>query len=148
MITYYEMIDFLEKLKASPKDERNLVFLKDHTTYTSGNSLYRLIDHIDDVIRTRLNNSLDKFILNIKTISKNENMFSLEIIEIKKELKYVYDIANYINIPEENKNKLKEAINSFSNEIEEILEEYATNNDPTGKLLNIVKSHNVNKMEV
>lgn len=148
MITYYEMIDFLEKMKFSPKDENKLIFLKNHSTYTPGNSLYRLIDHLDDLIRTRLNNSIDSFISKIKTANIDENLFSLEVIEIKKELDYVYGVADSVTIPEENKNKLKESINSFSNEIEETLEKYATSSDPTGKLLSILKSHNINKMEV
>ena len=148
MITYYEMIDFLEKMKFSPKDENKLVFLKNHTIYAPGNSLYRYIDHLDDLIRTRLNNCIDNFIAKIKTVSKDENLFSLEIIEIKKEVEYVYKITDNINIPDDNKNNLKESINNFSNEIEEILEEYAADSDTNGKLLSILKSHNVNKREV
>ena len=148
MITYYEMISFLEEMKNCPKDENKLVFLKNHNIYTPGNTLYRYINHIDELIRTRLNNAVDNFIYKLKTINKDENLFSLEIIEIKKELYYIFKIINNINIPDKNKIQLKKTTNAFADEIEKILEQYAIDNDHTGKLLNILKNHNLNKMEV
>ena len=146
-ITYYEMISFLEKLKKAPKDENNIVFLQTHNTYTPGNVLYRVIDHVTNVIRYRLTTSLDNFTYKLKSTKKDENLFSLEVIEIKKEIAYCLKISNNITIPEENKNKLKETIQNYANEIEDILEESATNVDPTGKLLSIIKNHNLNKLE-
>lgn len=148
MITYYEMIDYIEKMKTSPRDDKNIVFLKSNKIYMPGNVLYRFIDHITDLIRTRLNKSIDDFISKIKTIGSDENLFSLEILEIKKEVNYVISIAKNVNIPEENKNKLKETITNFANEVEEILENNARRIDTTGKLLTIVKNHQLNKMEV
>lgn len=148
MITYYEMIDYIEKMKTSPRDDKNITFLSTNKIYMPGNVLYRFIDHIVDLIRTRLNKSIDDFILKIKTIGNNENLFSLEILEIKKEITYVTKIAKNVNIPEENKNKLKQTITNFANEVEEILENNARRIDTTGKLLNIVKNHQLNKMEV
>lgn len=148
MITYYEMIDYIEKMKASPRDDKNITFLSTNKIYMPGNVLYRFIDHIVDLIRTRLNKSLDDFILKIKTISKDENLFSLEVLEIKKEINYVINISNCVNIPEENKNKLKETITNFANEVEEILENNARRIDTTGRFLSIIKSHQLNKMEV
>lgn len=147
MITYYEMIDYIEKMKTSPRDEKKINFLSSHKIYTPGNVLYRFIDHIVDLIRTRLNKALDNFILKIKTIGKDENLFSLEILEIKKEINYVVSIAKSVNIPEENRHKLKETIMNFANEVEEILENNAKRIDQTGKFLSIVKSHKLNKME-
>ena len=146
-ITYYEMVSFLEKLKDAPKDDNNIVFLQTHNTYIPGNVLYRFIDHISFLIRHRLTKSLDKFTYKLKTTKKDENLFSLEVIEIKKEITYCLKISNSITIPEENKNKLHETIQNYANEIEEILETSAINVDPTGKLLNIIKSHNLNKLE-
>lgn len=148
MITYYEMIDYIEKMKTSPRDDKNITFLSTNKIYMPGNVLYRFIDHIVDLIRTRLNKSLDDFILKIKTIGKDENLFSLEILEIKKEINYVINISNCINIPEENKTKLKETITHFANEVEEILENNARKIDTTGRFLSIIKSHQLNKMEV
>lgn len=147
MITYYEMVDYIEKMKSSPRDEKKINFLSSHKIYTPGNVLYRFIDHIIDLIRTRLNKALDNFILKIKTIGKDETLFSLEILEIKKEINYVASIAKNVNIPKENKHKLKETIMNFANEVEEILENNAKRIDQTGKFLSIVKSHKLNKME-
>ena len=54
MITYYEMINYLEELKKSPKDDVKLLFLKEHNIDMPGNVMYRYIDNITDLIKTRL----------------------------------------------------------------------------------------------
>lgn len=147
MITYYEMIDYIEKMKTSPRDDKNIAFLTNNKTYMPGNVLYRFIDHIVDLIRTRLNKALDNFILKIKTVGRDENIFSLEVLEIKKEINYVIAISKCIDIPEENKTKLKQTITNFANEVEEILESNAKKLDTTGKYLSIIKNHKINKLE-
>lgn len=147
MITYYELINYIEKMKTAPRDDKNITFLTNNKTHMPGNVLYRFIDHIIDLIRTRLNKALDDFILKIKTSGKDENIFSLEVLEIKKEIKYVIAISKCINIPEENKNKLKQTITNFANEVEEILQTNAKKLDTTGKYLNIIKNHKINDLE-
>lgn len=147
MITYYEMINYLEALKTSPKDDNKLIFLKEHNIDMPGNVMYRYIDNITDLIRTRLNNAIDIFIEKTKSIKNDENLFSLEVLELKKEIIYDLKIVNSINIPLDNKNKLKETIKSFANETEEILENNTKSIDETGRLLSIIKNHNITKLE-
>lgn len=147
MITYYEMINYIEKMKNSPRDDKHIAFLTNHKTHMPGNVLYRFIDHIIDLIRTRLNKALDNFILKIKTTATNENAFSLEILEIKKEINYVISISKCIDIPEENKNKLRQTITNFANEVEQTLENNAKRIDTTGKYLSIIKNHKINNLE-
>lgn len=147
MITYYEMINYLEELKKSPKDDVKLLFLKEHNIDMPGNVMYRYIDNITDLIKTRLNNAIDNFILKLKNIKTDDNLFSLEIIELKKEISYDLKIVNSINIPIENKNKLKETIKNFANDTQEIIINNVRNIDNTGKLVNIIKSHNLTKLE-
>ena len=147
MITYYEMINYLEELKKSPKDDVKLLFLKEHHIDMPGNVMYRYIDNITDLIKTRLNNAIDNFILKLKNIKTDDNLFSLEIIELKKEISYDLKIVNSINIPIENKNKLKETIKNFAYDTQEIIINNVRNIDNTGKLVNIIKSHNLTKLE-
>lgn len=147
MITYYEMINYLEELKKSPKDDVKLLFLKEHNIDMPGNVMYRYIDNITDLIKTRLNNAIDNFILKLKNIKTDDNLFSLEIIELKKEISYDLKIVNSINIPIENKNKLKETIKNFAYDTQEIIINNVRNIDNTGKLVNIIKSHNLTKLE-
>ena len=147
MITYYEMINYLEMLKTSPKDDNKLIFLKEHNIDMPGNVMYRYIDNVTNLIKTRLNNAIDSFIEKIKGIKNDENLFSLEVLDLKKEIIYDLKIVNSINIPIDNKNKLRETIKNFANETEEILENNTKNIDNTGKLLSIIKNHNITKLE-
>ncbi len=148
MITYYEMIDFIEKMKTAPRNDQNINYLKNAKVDMPGNVMYRFIDHIMDLIQTRLNNSLDNFIDKLKKISGNEDMFSLEVIEVKKEVNYAVLIANNVNIPDENKKRLKETIKNYADDVEQVLENSAQRTDNTGKLVSIIKNHGINKLEV
>lgn len=147
MITYYEMIEYIEKLKTAPRNDKNITYFINHKIHMPGNVLYRFIDHITDLTRTRLNNSLDNFIDKIKIVGKDENTFSLEILEIKKEIDYLINITKAINIPEENKNKLKETIHEFSTEVKQVLENNANRIDTTGRLLKIIRDYKLDILE-
>lgn len=148
MVTYYEMIDFIEKMKTAPRKDENINYLKNTKIDMPGNVLYRFMDHIIDLIQARLNNSLDNFIGKLKTIRSDDNLFSLEVLEIKKEIDYSIKIATNVNLPDDNKQRLKETIKNYANDVEEILENNAQYVDNTGRLLNIIKNHGINKLEV
>lgn len=146
-MTYYEWITNLEKLKTAPRDEELLKTLYEGKIELVGNISYRFIKHINDVIRTRLKNSLEGILLKMNTIYKDTNALSLEVINIKKELSFSKKIINIPAIPEENKNKFKETLQMFANEINDTLEESASNLDNTGEALLMIKNSKINILE-
>ena len=83
-MTYYEWINCFYKLKTGPRDEELLNHLYTSTIELDGNILYRFIKHINDLIRTRLKQSLDSMLSKLETIYHDNNALSLEIINIKK----------------------------------------------------------------
>lgn len=146
-MTYYEWINNLEKLKTGPRDEVLLDTLYNSKIDLVGNILYRFIRHINDVVRTRLKTSLDGILLKMNTIYNDTNALSLEVINIKKELAFSKKIINLPVIPDENKNKFRETLQKFANEINEALESSVTGIDTTGEALMMIKNSKINVLE-
>ena len=146
-MTYYEWITNLEKLKTGPRDEALLIILYNSKIDLVGNILYRFIKHINDVVRTRLKDTLDGILLKMNTIYNDTNAISLEVINIKKELAFSKKIINLPVIPEENKKKFRETLQNFANEINEALEMSVTGLDTTGAAVMMIKNSKINVLE-
>ena len=146
-MTYFEWISNLEKLKTGPRDETILNTLYNSTIELSENILYRFIVHVNDVIRTRLKSSLEGLLIKMDTIHNDMNALSLEILNIKKELSFSKKIINIPIIPEENKNKFRETLQKFANEINDTLEASVSGVDTTGEAIMMIKNSKINKLE-
>lgn len=146
-MTYFEWIANLEKIKTGPRNENLLINLYDKKIDLDGNILYRFIRHINDVVRTRLKNALDSILIKIHTIYNDTNAISLEVINIKKELSFCKKIIDLPVIPEENKQKFKETLQNFANEINDALEASVSGLDTTGEALMMIKNSKINMLE-
>lgn len=146
-MTYFEWINSFDQLKTGTRNEDLLNTLYKSTITLEGSILYRFIIHINDLIRTRLKNSLDSILYKLRTIYQDSNALSLEIINIKKELAFAKKIINLPVIPEENKNKFKETLQNFANEISETLEHSLSGIDTTGEIITMVKNSKINILE-
>ena len=131
-MTYYKWITAFDELKSGPRNEELL------------NNLYK---KSIDLVRTRLKNSLDSILYKMKSIYQDNNALSLEIINIKKELTFAKKIANLPVIPEENKNKFKETLIRFANEINDALISSVNGIDTTGEVLLMIKNSKINVLE-
>lgn len=146
-MTYYEWIETFDYLKTSPRDTQLLEKLQHSNLYLHGNILYRFINQLNELIRTRLKNTLDDFLFKIKNIYQDLNSLSLEIVHIKKEIKFVQALTNLNVIPQENKDRFKLTLQSFADEIMESLEVSVKEFDTTGEALNIIKNSKINVLE-
>jgi len=146
-MTYYEWIDTFDQLKDGPRNDNVVDNLYKEKINLDGNILYRFIIHINDLIRTRLKNSLESILTKIASIYKDTNLLSIEILNIKKELIFAKKIINLPVIPEENKNMFKKTLQNFANEIQETLEMSANNIDNTGTTLTLIKNSKINFLE-
>ena len=146
-MTYYEWITAFDELKSGPRNEELLNNLYKKSIDLEGNILYRFIIHINDLVRTRLKNSLDSILYKIKSIYHDTNALSLEIINIKKELAFAKKITNLPVIPDENKNKFRETLQSFANEINDTLITSVNGIDTTGEVISMIKNSKINVLE-
>lgn len=146
-MTYYEWVATLDQLKKGPRDEAILEKLYNSKIELNGNILYRFINHINSVIRTRLKDNLENILTKMNAIYKDINALSLEIINIKKEIAFAQKIINMPVIPDENKAKFKTTLQNFANEINEALENSVTGIDTTGEALTMIKNSKINILE-
>ena len=145
-MTYYEWINNFDSLKQGPRNDLLLDNLYNSTIELDGNMLYRFIRHINNLIRTRLKNTLEDMLHKISN-TNDINILSLEIINIKKELAFAKRIINLPVIPSENKKKFSETLQKFANEINEAIEVNAENIDTTGEIITLIKNSKINGLE-
>lgn len=146
-MTYYEWINCFDKLKNGPRNEELLNQLYTSTIELDGNILYRFIKHINDLVRTRLKNSLDSMLSKLETIYHDNNALSLEIINIKKELMFAKKITKLPVIPKENQDKFRETLQKFANELNETIETSVEGMDTTGEAITMIKNSKINVLE-
>lgn len=146
-MTYYEWVTVFDELKSGPRNEALLNNLYKKSIDLEGNILYRFIIHINDLVRTRLKNSLDSILYKIQSIYQDTNALSLEIINIKKELAFAKKITNLPVIPNENKNKFRETLQNFANEINDTLMASVNGIDTTGEVTSMIKNSKINVLE-
>lgn len=127
-MTYFECISLLKNITSSNQDEILLTELNNADIVFYNDAKYRFAIHVIDTIKTKENKAFDKFLTIITTELVGFEIFSLETLNLKKELKYIEKIANSKIIPEECQNDVREVygniINSYNKFIEEILSEY------------------------
>lgn len=145
-MTYYEWINNFDSLKQGPRNDLLLDNLYNSTIELDGNMLYRFIRHINNLIRTRLKNTLEGTLHKISS-TNDVNLLSLEIINIKKELAFSKKIINLPIIPDENKKKFSETLQKFANEINEAIENSVQGIDTTGEIMTLVKNSKINVLE-
>ena len=146
-MTYYEWVTVFDELKSGPRNEALLNNLYKKSIDLEGNILYRFIIHINDLVRTRLKNSLDSILYKIQSIYQDTNALSLEIINIKKELAFAKKITNLPVIPNENKNKFRETLQNFANEINDTLMASVNGIDTTGEVTSMIKNSKINVLD-
>lgn len=120
-MTYFEWVEYFQKLKESPMDDsllENVVGKKlDGGEYV----LNRYIDHVIQVVNTRLNNSFNYCLDKMYTSDMDINMLSLNLINFKKEKVYLNKIVDLPVIGEEIKETFVNTIDNVFNDMCNIL---------------------------
>lgn len=146
-MTYYEWINYFNTLKTGPRNEEILNKLYKSNIELQGNILYRFINHANDLVRTRLKNSLDNILFKLSSIYQDNNALALEIINIKKELAFAKKITQLPVIPDENKKKFEETLLRFANEINDSILTCVSGIDTTGEISLMIKNSKINVLE-
>jgi len=146
-MTYFELISILENLKTGPRNEQELKRLYEVKIDLSENIIYRIINHINDLIITRIKNTFEGLLIKISTIYYDINALSMEIINIKKELSFAKKIVTMPIIPEENKEKFLKTLENFGDEITNTLISSVEGVDTTGEIITMIKNSRINILE-
>lgn len=113
-MTYYDAINLLKKLENCSRDDDTL-----NQVYNNKIDLYdemkvRYSTHVVATMSVRLYGAYTAFVNNINNNNLSLDAFSLELINLKKEINFSHKIINIPNIPEENKIELLDIFNDIN----------------------------------
>ena len=140
-MTYEEWLNTIEELKHPNLSIDNLNKIKNTSLNENINPL--LIPKIENLVKERLNNSINKIILNLSEIFNDINYLDLTLLNFKKEINYILEIISIKQLPEEKQKELKDMIKDESNNVIEILNKEAQKLDYTGALSSIINNYRI-----
>jgi len=120
-MTYYEWINYFDNLKNTPISDEPINLINNSNIDYKGNIKIRYLNHIVQLINYRLNNSLDNFLLKIKTINQDKNNLSIELNDLKKEINFAKKLASIKYFDENTKKQLLDNINKFGTEMNDTI---------------------------
>ena len=144
-MTYYEWVMLFDEIKKSPRNDKYLEKLKTLSTSYEGNAKTLFVNHILDVINTRLKNTLDSFLNKARKTNFVIESLLVELNEIKKEVNYLRELISYSYVPDDKRIELKNYLNTAVRGIEESIKKSFDGNT-NSQIVLMVK--NLNLMEV
>lgn len=127
-MTYYELVDYLRKIKDVLVDNEIINTLNKADIKLDGNRSIRFLNHLEDTIVDRLFVSYNSVIENTNS-DANMNTFMIGFKYLVEEIDFCLKLAN-INIIESNeKDKFIECINININIVLDKLKEHFTDNE-------------------
>ncbi len=116
-MTYYEWIDYLDKLKHNAITDNDVNKIDQANLTYTGDIKIRFLNHIVDLINYRLNASVDNFVLKLDRVKQDQNTLLLEIGYIKNEMVFAKKLASVRHFDENTKNSLLQNIHKFGEDI-------------------------------
>lgn len=116
-MTYFEWVSTFEKLKTAPMDYSLLKQLEDKKINGGQYVLYSLVAHVSDTVNTRLNNRYMELFMKILNDSIDIDTLSLELINYKKEVKFLNKIIELPIIPNDSKEKFRTTLDTALDDI-------------------------------
>ena len=144
---YFDWVNTFEKLKSSPIDYDLLKELEDKKLDGDDYVLQHLISHIIDTVNTRLNTCFEKFLERIVIGNIDVNILSLELIQLKKEIKFNKKIVNLSIIPNDSRKQFMSTLDNAVNNIYDILRKNLKYVDDDGEFLSVFDQIMVSDVE-
>ena len=127
-MTYYNWVMLFDKIKNEDMNEAVLNELASKTTVNyEGNANTLFVNHIVDVINTRIKNAISNFIFKSKTASDIQS-FQMEINLLKKEVEYLKKFISYDYVPDNKRAQINNYLNSSIKKLEEVIKSSFKNN--------------------
>ena len=126
-MTYYEWVNYLDKLKYNSISEENINQINNANITYTGDIKVRFLNHIVDVINFRLNEAVDNFLMKINLVVQDQNNLLLEINYLKNEMLIARKLAAIRHFDEDTKKALLENIYKFGTDMNNQIKSSFTN---------------------
>ena len=140
-MTYEEWLTIIDEIKTPTLNTQKLDLLKNTPINPNINDL--IIPKLEDAINTRFSNAVKKIINNLDEIFYDKDMLDLEMVNFKKEIKYIMELISLKQLPELTQNVLKANIKGETNKVYEILKKEANQIDYTGIFASIIDNNRI-----
>ena len=98
---------------------------------------------LEQLIKERFNKNVKKLISSLDYMVNDHELFELELINYKKQVKFLYELCDIKVIGSEKSSKLKYMLMKESNNVYEILINEASNIDRLGVIEQIIKNNRI-----
>lgn len=127
-MTYYEWVMLFDKIKSEESLDTLLNELSTYETVSyEGNANTLFVNHIVDVINTRIKNSITNFINKSKYASDVQS-FQMEINALKKQMTYLKKFISYDYVPDNKRAQIHNYLNSSIKKLEQVIKDSFKNN--------------------
>lgn len=117
MISYYDLVNFLDSLSSEKTDNSIIDRLNSLNVSLDGDRYYRFLDHLSLLIKVRLTNQYDKLVNDRDRISNDDRLFDDEFKNYTDEVSLCFKIAGINLVHEENQIEVGRIIMDINNNL-------------------------------
>ncbi len=137
MITYYDLVNFLESLGNEKNDNSIIERLNNLNVSLEGDRYYRFLDHLSLMIQIRLTNALNELIIIKDKIRNDDRLFEEEFKNYTNEVSLCFQIAGVKLVHEENQIEIGRIIMDTNNSLlDQLKNEINTSDDDILRIIN------------
>lgn len=140
-MTYEEWLNIIEELKSDNINIEKLNIIK--ATQINENINSNLVPKLEQLVRERFNNSINKIIKNLGALFQDINYLDLVLLNYQKEIKFLIELSSIKQIPLDKQTELKDLIKIEGNKVFDILDKEAIVEDYTGGLSSIINNYRI-----
>jgi hypothetical protein len=140
-MTYEEWLSSIEEINKTSINMTVLEKMKNAEINMNINEM--LYPKLVSAIRNRFTNSINKIINSLDIVFSDKNYLDLELLNFKKELKFLDELTRLKQIPDEIKIDLFSTLVNESNNVYNILEKEADKIDYTGVYGSIIRNNRI-----
>ena len=146
-MTYFEWVEYFHMLQTSPMDYSLLERAENKKLLGGEYVLSKLVNHVINTIKVRITKIYSTFLNRIYKNNNDINTISLDLINFKKEKKFIEKIVNLSIFDEELKNIFINSINNLFNDMSNILKGSVTYVDNDGELTSVFEKIMLSSVE-
>lgn len=140
-MTYEEWLNIIEELKSDNINIEKLNIIK--ATQINENINSNLVPKLEQLVKERFNNSINKIIKNLGALFQDINYLDLVLLNYQKEIKFLIELSSIKQIPLDKQAELKDLIKTEGNKVFDILDKEAIVEDYTGGLSSIINNYRI-----
>lgn len=126
MISYYDLVNFLETLSNDKNDDSIVERLNSLNVSLEGDRYYRFLDHLSLMIQNRLTNAFNELISEKEDIKNDDRLFEDKFKDYTDEVSLCFQIASTKLVNEENQIEIGRIImnvnNTLLNQLKDVLD--------------------------